>query len=229
MLTAAGLVPFTTIDFPGQLAAVIFIQGCPLKCPFCHNYTLQKEGTPTDITWSQIDAFLDQRRKLLDGIVLSGGEPLKHKEIKELILKIKSFGYRVAIHTSGVYPDILADVLPLLNWVGLDIKAPWEKYDLLTGRKGMVPKVQKSLQLLKDSGIDFECRTTCDPRYLTKEDILSVARDLVGQGVDTYVLQRYRTFDGDQNPPEESAIGSFFTDDKLQNELKSLFKNYSIR
>ena len=229
MLTAAGLVPFTTIDFPGRLAAVIFVQGCPLKCPFCHNYTLQKEGTPTDVTWSEIDDFLAHRRKLLDGIVLSGGEPLKHKEIKNLINKVKSFNYQVAIHTSGVYPDHLADVLSLLDWVGLDIKAPWEKYDLLTGRKGMAPKVKQTLKLLQDSGIEFECRTTCDPRYLTKEDILSIAHDLAGQGVKTYVLQRYRTFDGDINPPEESAIDSFFRDTAFQDELKSLFPNYSTR
>ena len=229
MLTAAGLIPFTTIDFPGRLAAVIFLQGCPLKCPFCHNYTLQKEGTPTDTNWSEIDDFLNHRKKQLDGIVLSGGEPLKHKEIKELILKIKSLGYQAAIHTSGVYPDHLTDVLPLLDWVGLDIKAPWEKYDLLTGRKDMAPKVQQSLHLLQDAGIDFECRTTCDPRYLTKEDILSIAHNLADQDIKTYVLQRYRTFDGDKDPPQESAIASFFVDTLLQNELGKLFPNYSVR
>ena len=229
MLTAAGLVPFTTIDFPGRLAAVIFVQGCPLKCPFCHNYTLQKEGTPTDITWSEIDDFLAHRRKLLDGIVLSGGEPLKHKEIKKLIYKIKSLDYQVAVHTSGVYPDMLASVLPLLDWVGLDIKAPWKKYDILTGRKGMTTQVQQSLDLLLNSPKDFECRTTCDPRYLTKEDILSIAHDLAGQGVKNYVLQRYRTFDGDKDPPEESAIESFFRDSALHDELKSLFPAYTIR
>ena len=229
MLTVAGLVPFTTIDFPGRLAAVIFLQGCPLKCPFCHNYALQTEGTPTTITWAEIDDFLSHRKKQLDGIVLSGGEPLKHKEINGLISKIKALDYRVAIHTSGVYPDHLRSVLPLLDWVGLDIKAPWEKYDLLTGRHGMVEPVQESLKLLLDSGISFECRTTCDPRYLTSKDILSVAEDLSERGVKTYVLQRYRTFDGDKNPPEESAVQSFFKDQVLQSRLQELFPNYTIR
>ncbi|MBR6412646.1 MAG: anaerobic ribonucleoside-triphosphate reductase activating protein [Alphaproteobacteria bacterium] len=231
MLTAAGLVPFTTIDFPGRLAAVIFMQGCPLKCPFCHNYTLQKEGTPTDITWPEIDDFLAHRKKQLDGIVLSGGEPLKHKEIKDLILKIKELGYQVAVHTSGVYPDHLVAVLPSLNWVGLDIKAPWDKYNILTGilSPNIVPNIQKSLDILLKSNTPFECRTTCDPRYLTKDDILSIAHGLSGQGVKSYVLQRYRTFDGDKNPPEESAIESFFRDSALQSELKSLFPNYQVR
>ena len=231
MLTAAGLVPFTTIDFPGRLAAVIFMQGCPLKCPFCHNYTLQREGTPTDMTWAEIDDFLAHRQKQLDGIVLSGGEPLKHKEIKDLILKIKSLGYQIAIHTSGVYPDHLKEILPLINWVGLDIKAPWDKYDILTGVSSIkiIPKIQKSLDILLKSKISFECRTTCDPRYLDKNDILKIAHTLSGQGVQNYILQRYRTFDGDQNPPEESAIESFFRDSLLQSELKSLFPNYQIR
>ena len=231
MLTAAGLVPFTTIDFPGRLAAVIFLQGCPLKCPFCHNYTLQKEGMPTDIDWPEIDDFLAHRHKQLDGIVLSGGEPLKHKEVKGLIEKIKTLGYQVAVHTSGVYPEHLASVLPLLDWVGLDIKAPWDKYSILTGVSSpkIVPNIQKSLDILLKSDIDFECRTTCDPRYLSKEDILAIAHDLAGQGVKHYVLQRYRTFDGDQNPPEPTDIESFFRDSALQAKLKSLFPHYMVR
>lgn len=229
MLTAAGLVPFTTIDFPGRLAAVIFIQGCPLCCPFCHNYELQKEGTPTHITWDEIDAFLKSRQKRIDGIVLSGGEPLKHKEINGLITKIKAMDYQVAIHTSGVYPAHLKEVLPLTDWVGLDIKAPWHKYPLLTGRQGMDAPVQESLHILLNSGIDFECRTTCDPRYLTKEDILNIAKTLSELGVRKYVLQTYRTFDGDVNPPEESAILSFFRDENFQSKLKSLFPEYKTR
>ena len=229
MLTAAGLVPFTTIDFPGRLAAVIFIRGCPLRCPFCHNYALQQEGKETSVTWSEIDTFLKERRGRLDGIVLSGGEPLKHKEIIELIKKIKAMDYLVAIHTSGVYPAHLRAVLPWIDWIGLDIKAPWDKYDLLTGRTGMVESVQESLKILLDSGLDFECRTTCDPRYLTPQDILKIGQDLAGQGVERYVLQRYRTFDGDQDPPQESAIQSFFRDSELQSQLKSLFPRFGTR
>lgn len=229
MLTVAGLVPFTMIDYPGKLAAVIFFQGCPLQCPFCHNKILQSEGTPTDITLSEIQDFLKQRRRLLDGIVLSGGEPLKNIEIKRLIQDIKALDYLVGIHTSGVYPRHLADVLPMTDWVGLDIKAPWKKYELLTGRKGMDIPVRESLKILSESGKDFECRTTCDPRYLTKQDILSIARDLSRQGIENYVLQHYRTFDGDITSPDESAINSFFIDKGLQDELKSLFPKFSVR
>ena len=229
MLTAAGLVPFTTIDFPGRLAAVIFIQGCPLRCPFCHNYALQQEGIDTSITMAEIDNFLQDRRGRLDGIVLSGGEPLKHLEIKYLIEKIKALDYQVAIHTSGVYPAHLRSVLPLVDWVGLDIKAPWDKYDILTGRPGMAEPVQESLKILQDAKKDFECRTTCDPRYLTPQDILKIGQDLAGQGVERYVLQQYRTFDGDKDPPEQSAIQSFFRDSDLQSRLQALFPRFGMR
>ncbi|MBQ7413490.1 MAG: anaerobic ribonucleoside-triphosphate reductase activating protein [Alphaproteobacteria bacterium] len=229
MLTAAGLVPFTTIDYPGHLAAVIFIQGCPLQCPFCHNYALQKEGTPTNITWSEIDDFLMQRQKRLDGIVLSGGEPLKHKEINELIKRIKSLNYQVAIHTSGVYPAHLKENLPWIDWVGLDIKAPWAKYDKLTGRTGMDKPVLESLRLLLNQSIKFECRTTCDPRYLSVDDIRQIGHDLSDFGVKRYVLQQYRTFDGDIDPPQDSEIQSFFRDTALLNELKELFPDFGVR
>ena len=228
MLTAAGIVPFTTIDFPGRLAAVIFMRGCPLRCPFCHNYALQRDGAD-GVPWAEVDAFLADRRTRLDGIVLSGGEPLKHPEIKGLIQKIKDLGYQVAVHTSGVYPAHLQSVLPLLDWVGLDIKAPWPKYDTLCGRMNMTSKVQESLKILQDSGIEFECRTTCDPRYLTSEDILSIGRALAEQGVGTYVLQRYRTFDGDVNPPDESAVQAFFHDKNLLQELRALFPHFATR
>ena len=229
MLTVAGLVPFTTIDYPGKLAAVIFLQGCPLRCPFCHNQVLRIEGTPTDITMPEIDDFLKKRKHLLDGIVLSGGEPLKHKEVKELIAKIKEMNYLIGIHTSGVYTEHFKMVLPLIDWVGLDIKAPWDKYDLLTGIQGMAKPVQDTLQLLVTSGKEYECRTTCDPRYLTKEDILKIAKDLAEQGVKTYYLQKYRTFDGDVNPPDETAINSFFTDNAFLDRLRMLIPNFGIR
>ena len=229
MIQPAGLVPFTTIDFPERLAAVIFLQGCPLRCPFCHNPTLQIVGTPTDISWSDVFSFLERRKGRLDGIVLSGGEPLMSPDVKPLCARIKDMGYQLAIHTSGVYPERLQEILPFVDWVGLDVKAPRRKYDLLTGRPNMVNKVWESLTLLRESNIPFECRTTCDPRYLTIDDISQLGTELAECGVSTYVLQTYRTFDGDINPPSESEIQSFFRNVELQDQLKSLFPHYSTR
>ena len=116
MVKPAGLVPFTTIDFPNRLAAVIFFQGCPLRCPFCHNPNLQPyEGVGESMSFEEIMAFLSQRRKRLDGVVLSGGEPLMQPDIVSVARTLKDMGFQVAVHTSGAYPDRLKDLLPLLD------------------------------------------------------------------------------------------------------------------
>lgn len=172
MLKIAGLVSFTTIDFPGRLAAVVFLKGCPLRCPFCHNPDLQTFEGEGAHSWDEIVDFLQKRTKRLDGVVFSGGEPLMQPEIVEAVRQVKKMGYQVAVHTSGFYDDRLAEIIPDLSWVGLDIKSAWNTYHKLSGlpNEKLVPHVQKSLELLLASGIEFECRTTCDPRYLTKQD-----------------------------------------------------------
>ena len=216
MQQVAGVVPFTSIDFPGNLATVIFFQGCPLRCPFCHNPELQafpgEQGQP----WEEVMAFLRDRVKRLDGVVFSGGEPLMSDEILEKAKAVKGLGFKLAIHTSGVYPERLREMLPFIDWVGLDIKAPWEKYEELTGRPNMAEQVQKSLRILLESKVDFEARTTCDPRHLTPADTLKIAKTLHNLGVKTYALQKYRTFDTDKNPPSVVDIESFFTPDSLK-------------
>ncbi len=229
MLTVAGLVPFTTIDFPQHLAAVVFFKGCPLRCPFCHNPNLQDSTGPGDSTWDETLAFLKGRTKRLDGVVLSGGEPLMQPEIATAVQQLKELGFKVAIHTSGVYPEKLATILPHIDWVGLDIKAPWHKYETLTGRPHMAERVQETLRLLLESGVAFETRTTCDPNHLTVADVLDVARDMQSAGVKTYAMQKYRTFPEDKNPPSQSAIDSFFEDSEIREFCNSAFNTYIVR
>lgn len=225
--TVAGVVPFTSIDFPGYLATVIFFQGCPLRCPFCHNPNLQPL-TESLQTWEEVLAFLKTRKKRLDGVVFSGGEPLMQPDVKDMLKQVKDLGFKAAVHTSGVYPEKLEKILPLLDWVGLDIKGPWNKYDMLSGRQKMVEKVQKSLKILISSAVDFECRTTCDPNHLTPADILQIAKDLKTLGVKTYALQKYNTFPEDKNPPSVMDIESFFTDESLK-PVQKLYPNLIIR
>ena len=215
MQQVAGVVPFTSIDFPGCLATVIFFQGCPLRCPFCHNPELQVFPGPIGQSWDEIMDFLRGRVKRLDGVVFSGGEPLMSQEIIEKAKVVKALGFKVAIHTSGVYPERLREILPYIDWVGLDVKAPWEKYEELTGRPNMAEQVKESIQILVDSGLPFEARTTCDPRHLTPADIFAIAKDLNAKGVKTYALQKYRTFDADKNPPSVVDIEAFFTPEVL--------------
>ena len=228
MVTVAGLVPFTSIDYPEHLAAVVFFKGCPLKCPFCHNPDLQAAGGEGTITWGAVIDFLKGRKGRLDGVVLSGGEPLMQAEIVDCAKQIKELGFKVGIHTSGVYPDKLREMLPYTDWVGLDIKAPWNKYDTLCGRPGMAGKVQESLKVLLDAGVDFEARTTCDPLHLVPEDIVQIATELKQLNVAVYAMQKYRTFPGDTNPPEQSAINAFFKPEVLA-EVQKLYPNVILR
>lgn len=228
MATVAGLVPFTTIDFPGYLAAVVFFKGCPLRCPFCHNPELQENDGKGEMSWEDVMAFLSARKGKLDGVVLSGGEPLMQPDVVNLAKQIKKLGFKIGVHTSGVYPDKLREMVPYLDWVGLDVKAPWDKYDVLSGRPNMVVKVQESLKFLLEQGIAFEARTTCDPRYLTPQDTLMIAQDLQALGVKTYALQKYRTFDVDKNPPAVNAINAFFTQESLT-PLQALFPKLILR
>lgn len=229
MLKVAGLVPFTTIDFPNCLAAVIFFQGCPLRCPFCHNPNLQAYDLASQMDWDDIIRFLIARKKRLDGVVFSGGEPLMQKNLLEAVQQVKKMGFKVAIHTSGVYPEKLKQILPLVDWVGLDIKAPSDKYPVLTGRLNTWNPVQCSLKLILDSGIDYEVRTTLDPRYLVIEDVYKLAKELIDVNVLTYTLQKYRTFDQDKNPPMQSEIDSFFYDEKLMSFLEKSFPKFLCR
>ncbi len=228
MATVAGLVPFTTIDYPGCLAAVVFFKGCPLKCPFCHNPNLQENDGKGEMKWADVLSFLSKRQGKLDAVVLSGGEPLMQPDIVDLARQVKELGFKVGIHTSGVYPEKLRQMVTYIDWVGLDIKAPWDKYDNVCGRSQMADKVKESLSFLLEQGIAFETRTTCDPDCLVPEDVWAIAKELKADGVKTYALQHYRTFKGDKHPPEQSAINQFFQEDILV-KIKALYPDLIVR
>lgn len=126
-----GLTPFSSVDWPGQLAAVVFIAGCPWRCHYCHNPHLQ--ARERHLHWTQVMAFLQSRRALLDAVVFSGGEPLSEPRLPQLIAAVRALGFKTGLHTAGIYPARLAAVLPMLDWVGLDIKTTTSRYDTLTG------------------------------------------------------------------------------------------------
>lgn len=232
-MQVGGLLPFTMIDFPGKLSAVVFCQGCVLRCPYCHNPELQIPAVQTDVSWADVVAFLTKRKKLLDGVVFSGGEPLIQADLKDALGQVKALGYAVALHTSGALPERLAEVLPLVDWIGLDMKAPFEKYDVASGTKreaNIGSKSKQALEMILKSGVSFETRTTTDPRVVTKADILSLAKTLSEMGVKSYALQEYRPIHtGVLAEPTESEIKSFYTDKAFLKELENLFPDFIVR
>ncbi|WP_028456529.1 anaerobic ribonucleoside-triphosphate reductase activating protein [Chitinilyticum litopenaei] len=188
-----GLIPFSSCDWPGQLAAVVFIAGCPWRCRYCHNPHLQSREEQGGIPpWPDLLAWLATRRGLLDGVVFSGGEALIEPRLPEMIAAVKALGFAVALHTGGGYPARLKACLPMLDWVGFDVKALFADYAKVTGVAGSGAAARQSLSLLLDSGVAFECRTTIHAGLLSDADLLALSTELAALGVQDYALQHFR-------------------------------------
>jgi pyruvate formate lyase activating enzyme len=192
-LPVAGLTPMTTLDYPDHLACVVFLQGCPLRCGYCHNPQMLPPRRAGPGEWAEVEAFLARRRGLLEGVVLSGGEPTLHADLPAAAARARALGFKVGLHTAGVYPRRLAETLPHLDWVGLDVKGPAGRFDTIVGRPGMGAAHARSLGLLRESGIAFECRTTLHWRDLDLVSLRCLALDLAEQGVARYAIQLART------------------------------------
>ncbi|HFE32217.1 MAG TPA: anaerobic ribonucleoside-triphosphate reductase activating protein [Gammaproteobacteria bacterium] len=226
-LSIGGLTPLTTIDFPGQLAAVVFCQGCAWRCAYCHNPHLLAVGYDGE-GWPLLQEFLASRRGLLDGVVFSGGEPLFQSGLADAMEGVKSLGFKVALHTAGTHPGRLRRLLPLLDWVGLDIKTAFPRYPQLTGVAGSGAKARESLMLLLGSGVDHEVRTTADPRLLDRDGLLALAKELADLGVSRYVLQQCRPV-AEHYPVDPGEAADFFRDRKLLQQLEKLFPDFVTR
>ena len=132
-LAIAGLVPLSTVDWPGKLAAVVFLQGCPLACPYCQNEAILDPKVPGAVPWSQVEALLARRAGLLDGVVLTGGEALRQAGVVDAARRVREMGFGVGLHTAGAYPRALVKTLPHTDWVGIDVKAMPDDYAAATG------------------------------------------------------------------------------------------------
>ena len=187
-----GFTPMTTTDFPGRLAAVVFCQGCPWRCGYCHNTHLQARETGPDASWPEILAFLDRRRGLLDGVVFSGGEPTLQQGLAGAMVEVRARGFEIGLHTAGIYPERLGPLLPALDWVGFDIKAPFSSYDSITGVPGSGKSAQRSLEALLASGCAYEVRTTLHSAQIGLSGVLALAADLHAYGVRHWALQEFR-------------------------------------
>ena len=122
-LTVAGLVRLSTVDWPGHMVSTIFLQGCPWNCVYCHNPDLIDCRTPGIMAWADVETFLRRRQGLLDGVVFTGGEPTRQRGLHDAMERAHALGFQVGLHTMGVYPTLLRPLLPLIDWVGFDIKA----------------------------------------------------------------------------------------------------------
>lgn len=219
-IAVAGLTQLTTVDYPGMLSAVLFCQGCPWRCGYCHNPHLIPRGEGA-VPWTQVTNFLRRRTGLLDAVVISGGEPLLQAGLSDAIREIRAAGFRVGLHTAGPYPSRLLSVLPQLDWVGFDVKTDFSHYEALTGVRRSGDRARLSLTVLLQSGTACEVRTTLDTS-VSADTILALADRLSGMGVRRYVLQQCRR--------EGRPLGHALIEDRrAQARLRAQFDYFELR
>jgi pyruvate formate lyase activating enzyme len=168
---------------------VVFCQGCPWRCGYCHNPHLHSP-LGGERPWGEVLGWLETRRGLLDGVVFSGGEPLLQRGLGSALQAVRALGFETALHTAGIYPERLAAALPLLDWVGFDVKGPFEDYRRITGAPG--DAARNALARLLAAGVAHEVRCTVDSGLLDADAVARMARQLAALGVSRLVLQACR-------------------------------------
>ncbi len=223
MVKIFGIQPTSLQDFPGKIAAIVFLAGCNFRCVYCHNLSAVDGGE--QVSEEDFFSFLEARKGKLQGIVVSGGEPTLQQDLPQFLSNIKQKGFLVKLDSNGSNPKMLETVLKqkLVDFVALDVKAPQSKHDAITQSKGQFVNVQKSIRLLKESGILHEFRTTCHPS-LSRDDILACAQQV--KGAQSYFLQQYNEV-GAQNP----SLRNYSLEDleALSRDCKPLFGEVGIR
>ena len=186
-----GYQKLTLLDYPGSVACTVFTGGCNFKCPFCHNASLVLNPTHYNSAQEDIFIYLEKRCGVIDGVCITGGEPLLQPDIEDFIRKIKALGLLVKLDTNGSNPTKLKDLIDkrLLDYVAMDIKSSKESYFKLIGKEIDLSLIEKSVEIIKQSGIPYEFRTTAVKTLHTKEDFYNIGLWL--KGVDKYFIQHF--------------------------------------
>ena len=205
-----GLQKISLIDYPGLISAIVFLQGCNFKCPYCHNPELvePKLFRPC-LDEKGIFEFLKMRKGKLDAVTISGGEPTLQKGLISFIKKIKKMGYAVKLDTNGSQPQVIAKLLAekLLDFIAMDIKAPLDKYNIAVKSAVDQGKIKECINIILKSKMPYEFRTTLVKSMLTEKDILKIAGDI--KGARRYVLQRF---------VQEKTLEKIFLQEKTYSE-----------
>ncbi len=187
-----GFQKMTLLDFPGAVACTVFTGGCNLRCPFCHNADLVRTPTMYVNMLPQVMEYLEKRKGLIDGVCVTGGEPLLQPNLQDFLKTVKEMGYRVKLDTNGSLPDKLSRILKsgLIDYVAMDVKSSKAGYPKAIGGETDFALFEESITLLKQSGIPHEFRTTVVKGIHTPEDIEAIAKMLAGE--EKYFLQTFK-------------------------------------
>ena len=224
-----GLQKTSLLDYPDTLSAIIWTAGCNFRCPFCYNKQLVLRKTEI-ISEETILSFLEKRRDVLEGLSISGGEPLLQEDIVDFTEKVKKLKYLIKIDTNGAFPGKLKELIDkkLVDYVSMDVKAPKKKYAQLAGVKIDISKIEQSIDLIKNEAPDYEFKTTIVPGMLDKKDIVEIAKWL--EGSKQFYLQQFKS----DSPLVSSKLNDIvpYSKEKLSemlHEIKPFFKNCSLR
>lgn len=185
-----GIQKTSLLDYPEKISAIVFTKGCNFRCGYCHNPELFSQYSNQAINSSDFLKFLKSRQGKLDAVVITGGEPCLQKDLLEFILKIKELGFLVKLDTNGSFPDVLKKIIPHIDYVAMDIKAPLEKYSKITGVNVNIENIKESIDLIMNSGIDYEFRTTVVKSQLSTDDFVKISETI--KGAKKYYLQKFR-------------------------------------
>lgn len=239
-----GYQKLTLIDYPGKLAATVFTVGCSLRCPFCHNPELvdSRQFTVQGNLEEEFFEFLKKRKGKLEGVCITGGEPLIQKDVVDFIRKIKKLGYLVKLDTNGTRPDVLRKIIQekLVDFIAMDIKNAPKKYSQTSGMKtpastrsrsstrgGDIERIKLSVNMIMGSGIDYEFRTTAVPGLHSEKDFAEIAKWI--SGAKAYYLQEYREIKILDPKLKKKTKGKSLDLEKIKNKVKNNFGKVGIR
>lgn len=186
-----GLNKFTLIDYPGKVACMVYTIGCNFRCPYCHNPELVDETVETMIPESDVLEFLSSRKGMLDGIVITGGEPTMHDDLPTFMREVKDLGFLVKLDSNGTRPDMIKEAIEdgIVDYIAMDIKSPMSSYSRTVARPVDVEAIRRSIDIIKSSKIPYEFRTTVIKSLISPDDFHEIGMEI--QGASRYFLQKF--------------------------------------
>ena len=217
----AGFDKLSLLNYPDKVAATIFTNGCNFRCPYCQNSELVLDVADNELySEEEVLAYLNERKKLLDGVCITGGEPTIQPDLMDFIKKVKEIGLLVKLDTNGSNPHVIKELLDnnLIDYIAMDIKSVFSKYEIITCRNVNIDRIRESINLIKNSKIDYEFRTTVIKEFITYEDL-----ELIINYLDCkhYYLQKFEDRDTNIIPNLEA-----YTEQELKEMYEKLKQKY---